>query len=94
MKNTETITKEDTKIDEAIKNLMERNLVLYNDDVNTFQHVIDCLVTYVNHVPTQATQCAHIVHNNGKCHIKKGSYESLKIIADALLENRLSVKIE
>ena len=94
MKNTQTITKEDVDLDAAIKKLFERNLVLYNDDVNTFEHVIECLMTYCKHVGTQAEQCALIVHSNGKCGIKTGRLEVLQPIAEALLENQLSVKIE
>ena len=83
----------ETKLDEEIKKLFNRDLVLYNDDVNTFEHVIECLVKYCDHVPPQAEQCALIVHHNGKCQIKNGTYEELEPIAKALLEEKLSVKI-
>lgn len=89
-----TITKEDTKIDAAIQELLNVNIVVYNDDVNTFQHVIECFKEFCNHATTQAEQCAHIVHNNGKCSVKTGSFEKLKPIAEALLENGISCKIE
>ena len=65
-----------------------------NDDINSIQHVIACLVHYCNHIPTQAEQCATIVHNNGKCGIKTGEYDELKPIQEALLEQGLSAKIE
>lgn len=78
----------------AIKKLFDRNIVLYNDNVNTFDHVISCLIDYCEHQPSQAEQCAIIVHNNGKCSVKTGAYEVLEPICKALLENKLSAKIE
>ena len=48
------------------------NIILYNDDVNTFEWVIECLVKYCNHDSIQAEQCAHIVHYKGKCAVKEG----------------------
>jgi ATP-dependent Clp protease adaptor protein ClpS len=65
------------EVDAAIKKLFERSIILYNDDYNTFEHVIECLVKYCRHNPLQAEQCALIVHSNGKCSIKNGSYEVL-----------------
>jgi len=69
-------------------------LVLYNDDVNTFDHVIECLMKYCGHEPTQAEQCAWIVHYNGKCSVKSGSWDNLEPICSALLEQGLSAGIE
>ena len=71
-----------------------KNLILYNDDVNTFNHVINCLEIYCDHSTIQAEQCAHIVHNNGKCSIKKGSILDLTPIQTQLLMNKLNVEIE
>lgn len=69
-------------------------IVLYNDDYNTFEHVINCLVRYCKHHPYQAEQCAYIVHHNGKCSVKNGSFKELRPICEALLEKGLSAKIE
>lgn len=69
-------------------------IILYNDDYNTFDHVINCLVKYCDHNPIQAEQCALLVHHTGKCDVKHGSYEKLKPICEALLEQGLSAKIE
>ena len=93
-KDTVIITKEDTKIQEAIDALFERDLILYNDDVNTFDHVVDCLQAFCNHTSIQAEQCAHIVHHNGKTGVKRGRMEVLIPIMEALTENKLSCKIE
>jgi len=89
---TETI--EEVDIQELIDDLLSQQIVLYNDDVNTFEHVINCLMKYCEHEMHQAEQCAMIVHYNGKCGVKSGSYEELKPICEALLEKGLSAKIE
>lgn len=70
------------------------NIVLYNDDVNTFEFVIESLVDLCNHEPIQAEQCAHIVHFKGKCGVKKGDFDTLKPICEELLRRGLSSKIE
>ncbi|MFO7868209.1 MAG: ATP-dependent Clp protease adaptor ClpS [Bacteroidales bacterium] len=69
-------------------------LLLYNDDYNTFEHVIDCLVSICEHQELQAEQCAFIVHYNGKCDIKHGSHSELKPIKEQLIAEGLSVVIE
>jgi ATP-dependent Clp protease adaptor protein ClpS len=70
------------------------DLILYNDDVNTFDHVINQLVKYCDHNVIQAEQCAHIVHNNGRCQVKHGEFDTLRPICEALLEKGLTAKIE
>jgi ATP-dependent Clp protease adaptor protein ClpS len=86
----------DTQIDEAIKELIEptKSIVLYNDDHNSFAHVIECLMAYCEHAPIQAEQCTIIIHHNGKCAVKNGGYDKLKPICEALLEQGLTAKIE
>ncbi len=71
-----------------------KEIILHNDEVNTFQHVIVSLIDICGHEPMQATQCAHIVHNNGKCSVKRGSFDHLEPICTALLERGLSADIE
>ena len=71
----------------------EHEIVLYNDDVNTFEHVINTLVAYCDHTYQQAEQCAYIVHFSGKCIVKSGSYEELEPICLKLLEAQLSAEI-
>ena len=92
--NTQTLLKKETSTKEETKQLLELKLVIYNDDVNTFQHVIECLIEYCNHSSEQAEQCAYIIHRKGKYCVKNGSFEKLKPMAEALLKNDLSVKIE
>lgn len=87
-----------TKTKEQVMTLQELvsefNIVLYNDNVNTFDHVINCLVRICDHEPLQAEQCAWIVHLNGKCSVKTGVYDELEPLCHQLLDNGLSVKLE
>jgi ATP-dependent Clp protease adaptor protein ClpS len=72
---------------------INHEIVLYNDDVNTFDHVIECLIKYCDHAPEQAEQCAILVHYKGKCTVKTGSIIELKPQCSALLEAGLSAEI-
>jgi ATP-dependent Clp protease adaptor protein ClpS len=87
-----TETQEDVAILEEL--VSEYTIVLYNDDLNTFDHVIHCLVNICDHEPIQAEQCAWIVHLNGKCAVKTGVYEELEPMCLQLLNKGLSVKVE
>ncbi|GGB80586.1 ATP-dependent Clp protease adaptor protein ClpS [Flavobacterium suaedae] len=68
-------------------------IILYNDEVNTFDHVIDTLMRVCEHTPEQAEQCSLIVHYNGKCTVKSGEYKDLKPQCTQLLEAGLSAEI-
>jgi len=83
---------EDVLVEEKVEGTNE--IILYNDDYNTFEHVIFCLVRYCDHDSLQAEQCAYIVHYNGRCSVKNGSYKELQPICEALLEKGLTAKIE
>ena len=82
---------EDVLVEEQIG--INNEIVLYNDDVNTFDHVIDTLIRVCNHSPEQAEQCAILVHYKGKCTVKTGSYDELKPQCTQLLEAGLSAEI-
>lgn len=86
----------DKKVDHAIDELVNptKAIILYNDDHNSFDHVIHCLQAYCGHGYEQAGQCALIVHNKGKCDVKRGSLEKLTPIKQALQENGLTCRIE
>ena len=73
--------------------LKQNEIVLYNDDVNTFDHVIDTLINACEHTPEQAEQCSIIVHYKGKCTVKTGPYDELKPRCSKLLEAGLSAEI-
>lgn len=68
-------------------------IVLFNDDVNTFDHVIETLVDVCNHSYEQAEQCSILVHYKGKCTVKTGLYDDLKPRCTKLLQAGLSAEI-
>lgn len=72
----------------------ENEIILYNDDVNTFDHVINTLISVCDHTLEQAEQCSLIVHYKGKCSVKTGSYSDLKPMCNELLQAGLSAEIE
>lgn len=71
-----------------------KEIVLHNDDVNTFDHVIFSLMEVCGHEPIQAEQCAWIVHHNGKCSVKRGTFDQLEPRCTALLDRGLSAEIQ
>ena len=77
----------------SILEYREHEIILYNDDVNTFEHVIECLVKICDHTYIQAEQCAYIVHYSGKCSVKTGLLEELVPKCTALLESGLSAEV-
>lgn len=87
--NTDVLeeTEVETNQDEGSK------IVLYNDHVNTFEHVIMCLVAFCDHKFQQAEQCAVIVHYKGKCIVKHGDKDDMKKIAKKMSEEHLTVEV-
>lgn len=90
MSSKEKISEELCLEEEVIK---QNEIVLFNDDVNTFDHVIDTLVYACEHTPEQAEQCAIIVHYKGKCTVKTGAYDDLEPRCSILLQAGLSAEI-
>lgn len=82
---------EDVLVEEQVG--INNEIVLYNDDVNTFDHVIDMLIRICNHTSEQAEQCAILVHYKGKCTVKTGAFDELKPQCMQLLEAGLSAEI-
>ena len=68
-------------------------IVLYNDDHNTFDHVINTLMAVCEHTSEQAEQCSILVHYKGQCTVKTGSYKELEPRCNALLEADLTAEI-
>ena len=68
-------------------------LVVHNDDVNTFDYVIMCLIEICEHTLEQAEQCTMLIHYKGKCTVKTGALEKLKPMHQALLDKGLSSEI-
>lgn len=79
----------------SIEQLTEqKDLIVYNDDVNTFDHVIESLIKVCRHDAIQAEQCTTIIHYNGKCQVKRGTFERLEPMCTALLDRGISAVIE
>jgi ATP-dependent Clp protease adaptor protein ClpS len=76
------------------KKLDHHQLVLYNDDVNTFDFVIESLIEVCRHDRQQAEQCTLLVHYKGKCTVKEGTFNVLRPLCEALLDRGLSSVIE
>jgi ATP-dependent Clp protease adaptor protein ClpS len=72
----------------------DHHLVLYNDDVNTFDFVIESLMKVCKHDLIQAEQCTYLVHYKGRCSVKTAPYNKLKPLCEALLERGLTAQIE
>ncbi|HET8808724.1 MAG TPA: ATP-dependent Clp protease adaptor ClpS [Flavobacteriaceae bacterium] len=77
----------------GVKEKYENEIVVYNDDVNTFDHVIECLIHACDHEPLQAEQCTFLIHYKGKCTVKSGPYEDLEPRCSKLLSAGLSAEI-
>lgn len=85
------LTQEDTLVLE--QEVATHELIIFNDDVNTFDFVADMLVKVCEHNSLQAEQCTMLIHYKGKCSVKNGEYEKLKPLCQALLEVGLSAEI-
>ncbi|MFT4611541.1 MAG: ATP-dependent Clp protease adaptor protein ClpS [Glaciecola sp.] len=88
-------TKEKIQEQQDVDTLEEplNEIVLYNDDVNTFDHVIDTLIYVCEHTPEQAEQCSILVHYKGQCTVKTGEYSKLEPKCSQLLQAGLSAEI-
>ncbi len=96
--NTNTVNlgeiEELLEVKEATPELMQAQLIVYNDDFNTFDWVIQCFMEVCNHTFEQSEQLSLIVHYKGKAIVKTGNFEKLKPMKDALVERGLSAVID
>jgi len=86
------------QVEEAVltqeEEVLENKIVLFDDDVNTFDFVIESLMNVCGHDDLQAEQCTLIVHYKGKCDIKNGEYGKLEPLCTALLDRGLTAEIQ
>lgn len=82
-----------TEVLEVIEVADVKDLVVFNDDFNTFEHVIDTLIRVCRHTPEQAEQCTWLIHYKGKCAVKSGAYEELNPMREAICEAGIDAKI-
>jgi ATP-dependent Clp protease adaptor protein ClpS len=86
----DVLVEDETDIDTGLP----AQIVVYNDDFNTFEWVIECFMTILGHTSEQAEQLAIIIHNNGKATVKSGSRQELSPLCEALQDRGLSAEIE
>ncbi len=89
--STKEKVSEDVLLEEEV--LTQNEIVLFNDNVNTFDHVIETLIHVCDHSAEQAEQCAILVHYKGKCTVKTGLLKDLKPRCSMLLEAGLSAEL-
>ncbi len=92
MNNTETEVLEELDVLDRVVD--SKNLIVFNDDVNTFDHVIESLIKVCKHEPVQAEQCTWLVHYKGKCQVKAGDWETLEPMCTGLLDRGISAEIQ
>ncbi len=73
---------------------LEKRLILFNDEVNSFDFVINSLIEICEHNAMQAENCAMIAHYKGKCSVKNGSFNELEPFHNALSDRQLTVEIQ
>lgn len=79
---------------ESVSDEDVNDLIVYNDDINTFDHVINTLIKVCKHTPEQAEQCTLLVHYKGKCAVKKGSFVDLIPYRQGIVEAGINAEIE
>ncbi|QTY26260.1 ATP-dependent Clp protease adaptor ClpS [Flavobacterium sp. CS20] len=82
---------EDVVLEEQISK--EHEIIVYNDEVNTFDHVIETLIQACDHDPIQAEQCTILIHYKGKCAVKSGTYKDLKPRCSKILDEGINAEI-
>ena len=82
-----------TEVLEVIDVADVKDLVVFNDDFNTFEHVIETLIRVCKHTPEQAEQCTWLIHYKSKCAVKSGAYEELSPMREAICEAGIDAKI-
>ncbi|MCR9252064.1 MAG: ATP-dependent Clp protease adaptor ClpS [bacterium] len=81
------------EVEEEIGTEDPRDLIVYNDDFNTFEHVIQTLIKVCKHDAHQAEQCTYLIHYKGKCAVKKGIYEELKPMREGISDAGIKAAI-
>ncbi len=92
----DTQTKEETfTLDEILSSLKTiHRLILWNDEVNSFDHVIHCLMKYLDYSEIQSEKIAWKVHNEGKCDILEGSFTEMEVYRKILQQEGLTVSVD
>jgi len=92
--NAENNPQEEKDVEVMVENIHPFSLVVWNDEVNTFEWVIATLIDICGHSEEQAEQCALIIHSHGKYAVKTGDYDTLKPMCDAITDRGIGATIE
>ncbi len=86
----------ETRQEEDVLEALETNyhLIVWNDDVNTFDWVIETLMQVCGHEREQAEQCSLLIHFNGKCSVKTGEFNTLRPMCEAILDRGIQASVE
>ncbi len=85
--------KEETEVLTLTEVVENHALIVWNDEVNTFDHVIEALIQICDHSPEQAEQCALIIHSKGKYAVKNGTFDALRPQCEALIDRGINATI-
>lgn len=94
MTKTQILTDSQQDTDTLIAHESTCNLIVWNDEVNTFEWVIETLIEVCGHSPEQAEQCSYFIHYKGKYAVKEGEYDELKPMCDAITERGIGATVE
>jgi ATP-dependent Clp protease adaptor protein ClpS len=94
MKKEKINSSEENQFEDYLSNRYRYKLIVHNDDVNTFKHVIVTLMHICQHDEVQAEQCAMLVHYKSKCVVKTGGETELEFMKERLAANNLTVTVE
>ena len=94
MNYTKPFSVEEEETDVMVEDGNNCQLIVWNDEVNTFDWVIDTLIEICGHTPEQAEQCAMFIHTKGKYAVKNGSYEVLKPMCDSITDRGIGATVE
>lgn len=85
--------KELEEVDVLEQKQPSHELIVFNDDVNTFDHVINTLIEVCGHSPHQAEQCTWIIHYKGKCSVKQGDFDELAYMRNAICNRGIQAEV-
>jgi ATP-dependent Clp protease adaptor protein ClpS len=88
-----TFVEEDVLVEKQVVETELYDLVVFNDDVNSFEHVIRTLIEICDHEPQQAEQCTWLIHYKGKCTVKHGSFNEMADMRNAICDRGLSAEV-
>jgi len=91
--NSATKPFEEDDTDVLVANLHSYSLIVWNDEVNTFEWVIETLIDVCGHTEEQAEQCAMLIHTKGKYAVKHGDYDTLKPMCNTITDRGINATV-